>query len=107
MLNQIDTIYPRVREHGGTGRELQLRDLLLHPFVGQGYPFDVQDFLGISRSMDAGTQAHIALDADPGQIDHGLVQNVLDGYHQFTMTGEHGAVLSGRGVGCGLTVLRM
>lgn len=79
MLNRTATIYPRVREHGGTWGELQLGDLLLHPFVGQGYPLDVQNFLGIALGMDAGAEAHIALDTHSGQIDDGLVQNVLDG----------------------------
>lgn len=91
MLNRTATIYPRVREDGGTWRELQLRDFFLDLFVGQGDPFDVQDFLGIPRSMNAGTQAHIALDAHAGQTDDGLVQNVLDRCHQHPTKQHHGA----------------
>ena len=78
MLNRTATIYPRIREHGGPFGELKLGNLPLHPFIGQGYPFDFQDFLGVSWGMDAGTEAHIALDTHPGQIYDGLVQDVLD-----------------------------
>jgi hypothetical protein len=71
------TVYPGIAYNNRTNRELQLLDLGLDPFIGEGDLLHFENLGSIPGGMDVIAQKNMVLDFALGDVDNRLVEFAL------------------------------